>query len=82
MRFWRVYDVRRHLKADHGLDLEDAELRQLLGDVDAAEQRHEAVQVDVSGGGVVNLMDYERESGGATADDTDIPIDPELMNMT
>jgi len=32
MRFWRVYDVRRHLKADHGLDLEDAEARLLLSD--------------------------------------------------
>jgi hypothetical protein len=32
MRFWRVYDVKRHLKADHGLDLEDVEVRTLLGD--------------------------------------------------
>lgn len=32
MRFWRVYDVRRHLKADHGLDLDDAEARTLLSD--------------------------------------------------
>jgi hypothetical protein len=32
MRFWRVYDVKRHLKADHGLDLEDLEVRTLLGD--------------------------------------------------
>lgn len=32
LRFWRVYDVRRHLKADHGLDLEDSEVRALLGD--------------------------------------------------
>lgn len=35
LRFWRVYDVRRHLKADHGLDLEDAELRELLKDVES-----------------------------------------------
>ena len=32
LRFWRVYDVKRHLKADHGLDLEDVEVRTLLGD--------------------------------------------------
>ena len=32
MRFWRVYDVKRHLKADHDLDLEDGEVRTLLGD--------------------------------------------------
>lgn len=32
LRFWRVYDVKRHLKADHGLDLEDGEVRTLLGD--------------------------------------------------
>jgi len=32
LRFWRVYDVKRHLKADHGLDLEDLEVRTLLGD--------------------------------------------------
>jgi hypothetical protein len=32
LRFWRVYDVKRHLKADHGLDLDDAEVRHLLGD--------------------------------------------------
>jgi general transcription factor IIIA len=31
MRFWRVYDVRRHLAAEHGLVLEDAEVRKLLG---------------------------------------------------
>jgi hypothetical protein len=30
VRFWRVYDVRRHLKGDHGLDLEDLEVRRLL----------------------------------------------------
>lgn len=29
-RFWRVYDVRRHLKSEHGLELEDAEVRTLL----------------------------------------------------
>lgn len=82
MRFWRVYDVRRHLKADHGLDLEDLELRQLLGDVDAAEQGLDAAQADYSGGSGINLMEYERDGGGATADNGDIPIDPELMNMT
>lgn len=32
LRFWRVYDIKRHLKADHGLDLEDGEVRALLGD--------------------------------------------------
>lgn len=32
LRFWRVYDVKRHLKADHGLDLEDVEVRTLLED--------------------------------------------------
>ncbi|WVQ94962.1 hypothetical protein IAU59_002052 [Kwoniella sp. CBS 9459] len=30
MRFWRVYDVRRHLKAEHNIDLEDMEVRSLL----------------------------------------------------
>ncbi|OCF44530.1 hypothetical protein I317_01602 [Kwoniella heveanensis CBS 569] len=30
MRFWRVYDVRRHLKAEHGIELEDMEVRSLL----------------------------------------------------
>ncbi|KAK8853452.1 hypothetical protein IAR55_004159 [Kwoniella newhampshirensis] len=30
MRFWRVYDVRRHLKAEHGVELEDMEVRRLL----------------------------------------------------
>lgn len=42
LRFWRVYDVRRHLKADHDLDLEDAELRQLLDNLepDAAGAAH------------------------------------------
>ncbi|WVF67366.1 hypothetical protein IAT40_002121 [Kwoniella sp. CBS 6097] len=30
MRFWRVYDVRRHLKAEHHVDLEDMEVRSLL----------------------------------------------------
>ncbi|KAI9633856.1 uncharacterized protein MKK02DRAFT_38522 [Dioszegia hungarica] len=29
-RFWRVYDVRRHLKAEHGLELDDEEVRELL----------------------------------------------------
>lgn len=37
-RFWRVYDVRRHLKAEHGLELDDEEVRELLaekpGDID------------------------------------------------
>jgi hypothetical protein len=32
LRFWRVYDVKRHLKADHGLDLDDAEVRHLSSD--------------------------------------------------
>lgn len=27
-----MYDVKRHLKADHGLDLEDGEVRALLDD--------------------------------------------------
>ncbi|WWC91960.1 uncharacterized protein L201_006913 [Kwoniella dendrophila CBS 6074] len=30
MRFWRVYDIRRHLKAEHSIDLEDMEVRRLL----------------------------------------------------
>ncbi|KAK4686307.1 hypothetical protein P7C73_g3818, partial [Tremellales sp. Uapishka_1] len=30
LRFWRVYDVRRHLRADHGIDLGDMEVRRLL----------------------------------------------------
>ncbi|WVR09654.1 hypothetical protein IAU60_006728 [Kwoniella sp. DSM 27419] len=30
MRFWRVYDVRRHLRAEHGVDLQDMEVRRLL----------------------------------------------------
>ncbi|WVQ66749.1 uncharacterized protein L199_004940 [Kwoniella botswanensis] len=30
MRFWRVYDIRRHLKAEHGIELEDMETRRLL----------------------------------------------------
>nr|XP_031860367.1 uncharacterized protein CI109_004255 [Kwoniella shandongensis]KAA5527439.1 hypothetical protein CI109_004255 [Kwoniella shandongensis] len=30
MRFWRVYDVRRHLKAEHGIEMEDMEVRRLL----------------------------------------------------
>jgi hypothetical protein len=29
-RFWRVYDVRRHLKGEHGIDLGDMEVRRLL----------------------------------------------------
>jgi hypothetical protein len=29
-RFWRVYDVRRHLKAEHGLELDDEEVREML----------------------------------------------------
>ncbi|WVW86429.1 hypothetical protein I302_108477 [Kwoniella bestiolae CBS 10118] len=30
MRFWRVYDIRRHLKAEHAIELEDMEVRRLL----------------------------------------------------
>lgn len=30
LRFWRVYDVRRHLAAEHGMQLEDKEVRKLL----------------------------------------------------
>ncbi|WVN90033.1 uncharacterized protein L203_105265 [Cryptococcus depauperatus CBS 7841] len=30
MRFWRVYDVRRHLHAAHGIELDDMEVRRLL----------------------------------------------------
>lgn len=29
-RFWRVYDVRRHLAVEHDLELEDEEVRRLL----------------------------------------------------
>ncbi|ODO05504.1 hypothetical protein I350_04555 [Cryptococcus amylolentus CBS 6273] len=29
-RFWRVYDVRRHLKSEHGMELEDLQVRMLL----------------------------------------------------
>lgn len=29
-RFNRVYDIRRHLKGDHGIELDDAEIRALL----------------------------------------------------
>ncbi|WVQ75651.1 hypothetical protein IAR50_005280 [Cryptococcus sp. DSM 104548] len=30
LRFWRVYDVRRHLKSEHGMELEDLQVRMLL----------------------------------------------------
>jgi hypothetical protein len=30
MRFWRVYDVRRHLRVEHGLELGDLGVRRLL----------------------------------------------------
>ncbi|WRT69978.1 uncharacterized protein IL334_006971 [Kwoniella shivajii] len=30
MRFWRVYDVRRHLTSDHDIELDDMEVRRLL----------------------------------------------------
>lgn len=29
-RFWRVYDVRRHLSSGHGVELGDEEVRELL----------------------------------------------------
>ena len=29
-RFWRVYDIRRHLNAVHGLQLEASEVKELL----------------------------------------------------
>jgi hypothetical protein len=32
-RFWRVYDVRRHLKGEHELDVDDLEARRLLAGV-------------------------------------------------
>lgn len=30
LRFWRVYDVRRHLKSEHRVDLDDMQVRRLL----------------------------------------------------
>jgi len=33
LRFWRVYDVRRHLKGAHHVDLGDMEVRRLLHDM-------------------------------------------------
>ena len=58
LRFWRVYDVKRHLKADHGLDLEDAEVRHLLGDeynregeIGGDTSLNEAVEGDQGGDG-------------------------------
>ncbi len=29
-RFWRVYDLRRHLKSDHGVSLDDMQVRRLI----------------------------------------------------
>lgn len=80
LRFWRVYDVRRHLKADHGLDLEDAELRQLLGDVGTADfvHGHEHDIVGDAAGRNDTMSGREAEMGGFG----DIPIDPQLMTMT
>lgn len=78
LRFWRVYDVRRHLKADHGLDLEDLELRQLLGDVDAAEHGDQAHVADH----LHEVTSAAHERGREVGNDSDIPIDPALMSMT
>lgn len=30
LRFWRVYDVRRHLKSEHRVELDDMQIRRLL----------------------------------------------------
>lgn len=30
LRFWRVYDVRRHLKSEHHVELDDMQVRRLL----------------------------------------------------
>ena len=36
-RFWRVYDVRRHLKGVHGFELDDVEVRRILLDAGETE---------------------------------------------
>lgn len=47
-RFWRVYDVRRHLKAEHGAELEDGEVRELLALVDRGHGQDQSASADAN----------------------------------
>jgi hypothetical protein len=69
LRFWRVYDVKRHLKADHGLDLEDREVRTLLGDgFDGQEEGGEG-------------HDQNTERGSGVEHDTTNEVKEEMMDL-
>jgi hypothetical protein len=41
-RFGRVYDVKRHVRKVHGLELSESEVRLMLGDVESGDHVMEA----------------------------------------